>query len=220
MNILTIVIVCVFVVQMILGYKAGFAKVAFSLVAWLIGLIGAYMLTPIVAEEIVTKTEIPLIIEGTILEQITNATGELNIEGFENLPTVVKESLLGDYESVESFIQNGALEIIDIQRVARDIIDILSLIIVLFGTRLVLYIVEKLMAGVSKLPFIGKANKFFGLLAGAAKGLLWSWLILALVAVLTFTRGNTTLIQQVNESQLLTWLYENNVLMMFINSFM
>lgn len=216
--ILLIFIVCLFVVQMFLGYKEGFAKVAFSLVAWLIGIIAAYMLTPVVANEITTKTELATTIETAIYEQITNAVGELNMEGFVSLPYAVQDILLGDYESVDALIQNGAVQALDIAGMTNSIINILALIIVLLGIRVVFVIVEKLMGGVSKLPLIGLANKLLGVAAGVARALMWSWVILALISVVTFTGYNSTLMAQVSESAFLTWLYENNVILNIMNS--
>ena len=217
MSFLMLVIVGVFVLHMILGYKAGFAKVAFSLVAWLIGLVSAYMLTPMVAEEIITKTQIPMMIESGIHERITSATGELNIEELEKLPDELKEIILGEGKSLEEFVKNEALEAIDFSGLISDVINLIALVLVLFGTRFALFVVEKLLAGVSKLPLIGRVNRMFGIVAGALKGLLWNWVILALVAIMTITGYNTTLIQNVYDSQLLTWLYQNNILLIFYN---
>lgn len=217
--ILMIVIILLFIVFIFQGYKQGFAKVAFSLIAWLIGIVAAYILTPVVAEVIYTHTELPIAIETAIYDQITNTVGELNIEGIESLPTAVQDMLLGDYESLDALIQAGALEVIDVAGMTSSIINMIALVIVLLGSRLILVVVETFMGGISKLPLVGPVNKLLGATVGIVKGLLWSWITLVIVHIATFTGYNTTLMAQITESSFLTWLYENNLILNLFNSF-
>ena len=66
------------------------------------------------------------------------------------------------------------------------------------------------------LPLIGQANTLLGIAAGALKGLVWCWVVLTIIAVLAYTGANTELIALVNGSQILTWLYENNPILMVV----
>ena len=78
---------------------------------------------------------------------------------------------------------------------------------------------EKFLDLVAKLPLIGQANTLLGIAAGALKGLVWVWVVFTVIAVLTYTGANTELMTMVNESQILTWLYANNPIMMVVVKF-
>ena len=90
--------------------------------------------------------------------------------------------------------------------------NLIGTFIVLIITRIILFVLDKVLGLASKLPLIGQADKALGIVAGALKGLIWSFIVLAVIAVLTLTGTNTELIQLVNESPILLWLYENNII--------
>lgn len=217
---LMIVIAVLFAVHIYLGYRSGFVKVVFSLVSWIIGIIAAFMLAPMASQLLMEKTELPIAIETAIYDQVTNAAGGLNVEGLETLPESIQQVILGEYEGFDDLLQHGAVQAIDISGLTDRIVDIVALILVLIVVRLALIIVEMLLSGVSKLPLIGSANRMLGAVAGAAKGLIWAWVVLALISIAAFTGVNTTLIAQVGESSLLTWLYNNNMILNMLNMFM
>ena len=82
--------------------------------------------------------------------------------------------------------------------------------------RIAMMIVELALGVVAKLPLIGPMDKTLGLVCGAGSGLIWCWVILAVVSVLALTGTNTELAAYVSQSQILTWLQDNNVLLNLI----
>ena len=69
----------------------------------------------------------------------------------------------------------------------------------------------------SKLPIIGSVDKLLGVLCGGAKGIILCWIVLAVVPVVAVSSGNAELASYISQSQLLTWMQDNNLfLKMFI----
>ena len=69
----------------------------------------------------------------------------------------------------------------------------------------------------SKFPLIGSLDKLLGLVCGAAKGILICWIVLAVVSMVVIPNANVDFASMIQESQLLTWLQNNNyILKMFV----
>jgi uncharacterized membrane protein required for colicin V production len=230
MNWLLIVILALIAGNVIWGYKMGFMKVVLSLVSWIVVLAACYIATPIVAEGIVKHTPLEAVIQETVNEKINVAIDEVMGEvagALDNekiaeieakLPIQLKEAILGEHESLAELVTNTGDIQVDASNLANGAAYLVSLLAVAIITRIGLFILEKMFDLVAKLPLIGQANTLLGLIAGAAKGFIWGWVVLMVIAVLAYTGANTELIALVNESQILTWLYENNPIMMVVKA--
>lgn len=63
---------------------------------------------------------------------------------------------------------------------------------------------------IAKLPVVSWLNKLAGLVFGVAQMLFTVWVLLALVTVFQISEVNAWVYPQIEASQFLTWLYENN----------
>jgi uncharacterized membrane protein required for colicin V production len=223
MNILTIIILAVLVLSVIGGYKKGFLKTAFSLVAWIVVLILCNFVTPIVTDMLVEKTEIEVVVQKTVdtkIDQVINETITETIEGTDlaeleaALPAELKDALLGENGSLQEVVTNGVD--LDTAGLVNGIVGILGFVITVIVLRLAMLVVELALNLVGKLPLIGPMDKILGLACGAGKGIILCWVILAVVSVLALTGTNTELATYISQSELLTWLQDNNVLLNLI----
>jgi uncharacterized membrane protein required for colicin V production len=223
MNIITIIILAVLVLSVIGGYKKGFLKTAFSLVAWIVVLILCNFVTPIVTDMLVEKTEIEVVVQKTVdtkIDQVINETINETIEGTDlaeleaALPAELKDALLGENGSLQEVVTNGVD--LDTAGLVNGIVGILGFVITVIVLRLAMMVVELALNLVGKLPLIGPMDKILGLACGAGKGIILCWVILAVVSVLALTGTNTELATYISQSELLTWLQDNNVLLNLI----
>ena len=223
MNILTIIILAVLVLSVIGGYKKGFLKTAFSLVAWIVVLILCNFVTPIVTDMLVEKTDIEVVVQKTVdtkIDQVINETITETIEGTDlaeleaALPAELKDALLGENGSLQEVVTNGVD--LDTAGLVNGIVGILGFVITVIVLRLAMLVVELALNLVGKLPLIGPMDKILGLACGAGKGIILCWVILAVVSVLALTGTNTELATYISQSELLTWLQDNNVLLNLI----
>ena len=219
MNILTIVILAVFAVCVFSGFRKGFLKTAFSLVSWILVLILCNFATPIVTDVLIEKTDIEVMVQTTVDTKI----GEVITETLENsgvaeldasLPAALKDMLLGENESLQDAVANGVA--LDTSGLANGIVGILGFGVTVIILRIAMVVVEFALGVVAKLPLIGPMDKLLGIVCGAGKGLIWCWVILAVVSVLALTGANTEMAALISQSELLAWLQENNVLLNLI----
>lgn len=225
MNWLVIVILLVFLANIVWGYKKGFMQVALSLVSWVLVLIACHTITPIVADFIIEKTPLAAVVQDAVSEKVNEIIDDVTsgaadamsndviaqIE--EKLPEQIKEAILGEHTSFSDLITSTGDVDIDTAGLAKNAAYLLALVIVLIVSRIALIIVEKFLGLVSMLPLIGQADTLLGIAAGFVKGLVWCWVILTIIAMLAYTGTNTDLLVLVNESEILTWLYENNLIL-------
>lgn len=219
MNILLIVILIVFLLSLFSGYKNGFLKTVFSLVSWLVVLVICNYATPIVTDILMEKTELGITIQATVdqkvnemLTETLESTGVSDLEA--TLPAELKTAILGEGGSFEQVIAGQS--VLDTSSLVKGIVGIVAFIIVAIATRLALIVVDVILGIASKLPLIGPVDKLLGIACGAGKGLIWCWVILAIVSVLALTGTNTELASYISQSQILTWLQDNNVLLNLI----
>ena len=231
MNWLLIVILALIIGNVIWGYKMGFMKVALSLVSWVVVLVACYIATPIIAEGVVKHTPLAEVFQETVTDKLNSAidevmdgvAGSLNAEQIaeinEQIPEQIRTIIYGEGKTLEDLITStGEIEV-DTTALADVAAYLVALLIVIIVTRIALLVVEKMLDLVAKLPLIGQANTLLGIGAGALKGLIWSWVVLTVVAVLIFTGANADLMLLITESPILFWLYTNNPIVMAIVHF-
>ena len=222
MNILTIIILAVFVLCVFSGFKKGFLKTAFSLVSWVLVLILCNFATPIVTDMLVQNTEVEVIVQTTVetkvMEAVEQAVQNSDVSELEAaLPAELKDLLLGEHESINELLLDSSKPI-DVTPVVNGIIGILGFVVTVIVLRIAMVIVELALGVVAKLPLIGPADKLLGIACGGVKGLIWCWVILAVVSVLALTGVNTEFAGYIAQSELLTWLQDNNVLLNLITN--
>lgn len=216
MNILTIVILAMFALCVYLGYKKGFLKTAFSLVSWIMVFVLCDFAAPVVTDLLIQNTNVDAVIQTTIeakvmeaLEQAAQNSAVTDLEAA--LPAELKEMLLGEGENLLEVLTD--VTGLDLTPVVNGVMGILGFVITVIGLRIAMLLVEHMLGGVEKLPLIGKLDKLLGLVCGGVKGLIWCWVILAVVSVLSLTGANAELAGYIAQSKLLTWLQDNNVLL-------
>ena len=219
MNILTIIILAVLVLSIFSGYKKGFLKTAFSLVSWIVVLVLCNFATPIVTDMLIENTDIEVVVQTTVdtkINEVINETLETSdlAEIEAALPAELKTALLGENGSLQEVVANGTA--LDTTALVNGIVGILGFVITVIILRLAMVVVEVVLNIVAKLPLIGPMDKLLGLACGAGKGIILCWVILAIVSVLALTGVNTELATYISQSELLTWLQDNNVLLNLI----
>jgi uncharacterized membrane protein required for colicin V production len=230
MNWLLIVILAVIAGNVIWGYKEGFMKVALSLISWVMVLVACYIATPIVSDYILQNTPLEEVVQETLTDALNAALDEVSggvVEALDSekiaeveasLPSAIKQLIYGGDEpkTLEDLINSVGDVELDTSGLAVGAANLIGLMIVLVVTRIALIIVEKVLDLVAKLPLIGQANTLLGIAAGALKGLVWTWVVLTIIGMLAYTGVNTELMMLVEESEILTWLANNNPIIMVV----
>lgn len=229
MNILLIVVLGVILLSVLGGYKQGFLKTAFSLVSWILVLVICNVATPIVTDTLIEKTDIEVTIQMALDAKIDEMiSGAMEEAGLSELPDTLPEGMTFEIpeelqaalpEELRNMLLNNGTEgsttgsLIDTASIAEEVVGIISLLIVLVFSRVAIIVVNIVLGIASKLPLIGPLDKVLGLACGAGKGVIWSWIILAVVSVLALTGVNTEWAGYIAESPILIWLQDNNMIL-------
>lgn len=228
MNILVVIILGVLLLSLFSGYKNGFLKTVFSLVSWIVVLVICNVATPMVTDMLIESTDIETVIQAALDTKIDELlTNAMNETGFSELPDVLPEGM--DFkvpeelqaalpEELRNILLNGKNSInegafVDTAKIAENAVGVISLLLVMVFARVAIMIVYVVLGIASKLPLIGPLDKLLGLACGAGKGVIWSWVILTVVSVLALTGTNTEWAGYIADSQILTWLQDNNVIL-------
>lgn len=224
MNTLMVIILVVLLLSTLNGYKNGFLKTVFSLVSWIVVLVICNVATPMVTDLLLEKTEIETVIQMTldakIEEMVANAMEETGVSelplegmGFE-LPEELQAALP---EELRNMLTNDGssqdITLVDTAQLSQKAVGVISLLLVMVFVRVALVVVNVVLGIASKLPLIGPLDKMLGLACGAGKGVIWSWIVLTIVSVMALTGINTEWAGYIADSQLLTWLQENNMIL-------
>lgn len=221
MNILTIIVLAIFAICVLGGYKEGFLKTAFSLVSWIVVLVLCNYATPIVTNIIVESSPIDEALQttvdakiGEIISNTLETSGVAELE--DTLPAELKAALLGENVSLQDVVVNGAL---DTTVLVNGIVNIMGFLVTLVGLRIVMKLIELILTIIGKLPLIGPLDKLLGAVLGVGNGLILNWILLAVLSVSALSGVHTEFATYISQSELLTWLQDNNLLLNLMVSF-
>ena len=217
MNWLMIVIIACLVLSLFEGYKKGFMRTVFSLVSWILVLVICNIATPMVTDLLIKETNIEESISLSISEKINELIAESEVNELEETtPEELRIALFGENGSLEETLASNGESVVQATSMVHTIISAIGLIIVIVVARVLLIVVDGILGIASKLPLIGSVDKLLGIVCGGIKGVLICWVILTVVYVLSFTGANTELAGFIAESQLLSWLQENNYILKIV----
>lgn len=227
MNILLVGVLALGIVSVIVGYINGFIRIAISLVATVITLIVVGMFSGEVSDLIVEYTALDSAIETKfetmifgddiyladyedVSEELTLSQQIVLIENAE-IPDFLKEAAMENNNS-EIYSQLGVETFSEYigMYLAKWVIDVLAFIVTFLITWVVVRVIVFSLDVMANLPVLRGLNRGVGAILGLQFALVLVWLFyLALSVVYTTEFGQQCYIW-IDESTLLTMLYNNN----------
>ncbi len=128
------------------------------------------------------------------------------------LPKVIR-NLLKNNNNAESYAELAVTDFTGyiVEYLADLILNAVSFIAAVILVQVAIRLVVLLLDVLSRFPVISLINRLAGMGLGLLQALFYIWLFFLLVAVLQATRIGGTLLSMVQQSSLLSWLYETNV---------
>lgn len=218
MNYLLIAILTLLIWSVFDGYKKGFMRTVFALVSWIIVLVVCNIATPMVTDFLIEETSIADTVGDAIAEKVNEVIAQSGVAELEqNLPEEIKNMLAEGNINIEELLAANGDVIVDATSIVYTVVSIIAFVLVIVVTRVLVWVVDKVLGIASKFPLIGSLDKLLGLVCGAAKGILICWIVLAVVSMVVIPNANVDFASMIQESQLLTWLQNNNyILKMFV----
>ncbi len=236
MNIIDLLVLVVIAFYLIRGIIKGLVLSVFHVVSFFIAAYGATKLYPSVSLKI-AQTSIYMNIQQNITQMLSNrvqqavattntdlASGTAQVPTGDTVQSVMDTLSIPDSMKL-ALIDNFRLDnIIDLQglvdtlsqNISTIILNILSVIIIFFAIKLLLYIIANILDQVMRLPVLNGINKIAGGIFGGISGLIMVYIIFAIFTLFAPTQFAAPLITQINDSMVASVLYHNNILLNLI----
>lgn len=234
-NWLAVVITALFLVFIINGWHKGFLKIIISFAGTVVILIAVVALSPKVSRYVTENTEIyektRYKVISVFLDKLSNADDKIQ-SGEDDISYNAKNSFLEDLNLPEimksDLIEKNASEMYQalLTTVFRDYISVyITKLIINAGSFVGVYItlsvflwfIVKSSDIVSKIPVIKGFNKILGGLTGAAEALIIVWIFFFVIIMFLGNEIGGKLLKDVQASDILTYLFNNNLLFRFIS---
>lgn len=235
MNKLLLVVGAIFLISIIVGYVRGFLKIAVSLAITIASIFLVMAISPHISAWLQESTAIEETVKNKLEEMIempegmtpeTLASVEIPreqqialIEGA-GLPGMIQDMLLENNNS-EAYQALGVTNFVDYigSYITKLIADIIAFLVAWMIVTIVARILMGVIGIIGKIPVIGGVNKLAGAVVGAGIALIIVWILFILVTLLYNTTVGQACMTDIAASQILTKLYDGNVLMKFITKF-
>lgn len=225
MNLLVLGILAFILLLVFRGYRKGFFKSAASAIGIVLAVLLTAILYPGVNKLLCQYTVLDDVIEQKIIEKFElpeetkTATRNEEIDTIENLdlPDNVKGWLIANCNG-ETFLESGMDNVCSYiaksltAMVMRGISYVLTLLVLL----LLLHILIMVLDVANYIPIVKSINKAGGAIFGAGQGILIVWIFMGIVTLLSTFSWAYQVIQMIDESPLLAWLYKKDIFLKII----
>lgn len=225
MNLLVLGILAFILLLVFRGYRKGFFKSAASAIGIVLAVLLTAILYPGVNKLLCQYTVLDDVIEQKIIEKFElpeetkTATRNEEIDTIENLdlPDNVKGWLIANCNG-ETFLESGVDDVCSYiaksltAMVMRGISYVLTLLVLL----LLLHILIMVLDVANYIPIVKSINKAGGAIFGAGQGILIVWIFMGIVTLLSTFSWAYQVIQMIDESPLLAWLYKKDIFLKII----
>lgn len=160
---------------------------------------------------VMDKSVIDTMVAQAMKEDISK-NEQINIIKNINVPAFIKDALIANNHDemkhslgVKSFYDYVA------KYISYMLINALSFLLTFLIVSILIRVIIIIMGAMTQLPIVGTINRFGGMVFGAGEALIIVWIMFVVVTLLCETEPGGALYRQIEESQMLTYLYTKNV---------
>lgn len=222
MNWLTIVVLVLVGYNVFIGYRKGFLRVVYSILGWVLVFAFVAVATPYVEDFLIENTNwqtqitrhCESYLEKKAQEKIEQKAKEQE-EETESSVLVPEDifSVLGQDGTElmnEAMKQSGVYHQVAV-KMAQYVIRAIAFLMVLLAASIIQHWVYRMLKTVDKIPILKDANRILGMFVGAFKGLILIWIVFYLVDIFGMKDMKDMFHQQIEESRILIYIYDNNM---------
>lgn len=225
MNWLLIIVIAILIINSMIGMKAGLIKVVFSLCSMILAVALTLWISPYVNNLMRSNEKLSGSVSSKIekvLPAIADKTDKneqvSTIEGL-SLPRTIKDSLI-ENNNTEIYKK---LAVNSFQEYLKDyltgiVINAMSFVATFSAILILLWVLCFTLNIISKLPLLNQVNKLAGLLAGFIHGLVIVWIFFILITVFQSSELGRKAMEMIGNDQVLSLIYNNNILIDFITN--
>lgn len=193
------------------GYGRGFIKIVLSMVAMIVTIILASVLT-IPISGIVKDTSVGEGIQ-TSVEELVKSANVIDAESINNLdfPDAILKPVI---DGADNAVQ--AIEVYVADALTGIIINAITFLILFICIYIIIKIIISALNIVSKLPIINGVNKWAGAAIGLIQGLIIVWVGCLILAACSDKSWAQEAFVQINNNSLLSYIYNNNMIIWLV----
>ena len=224
MNWLVIVVLLILLICGLSGYRRGFIKTVFSLISIIIALIVSSVVSPMVSaslrenpkfyQQIYDRVEEMVVSQSEQEEEIKKTSEETSYIENLSLPEALKKTLIeNNNKDTYRDLAVDTFEDYVVSTITVLVINTIGYIICTIGLIVILFILSHALNLISKLPLLNGLNRAAGLVVGLFGGCIAIWIFFLVITVFSASPLGKNIFQMINDSQILTFIYENNLLL-------
>lgn len=193
------------------GYRAGMVRMVLAIVTLIVTVVLTGLLLRPVSLLVKENTSLYDNIQTSVLEVID----EYDISDSESLKDLpFPEYVLDNIDTVPDAVDDFKM------MTARAVTDQIFHALIYVCLNIVIYVILRIIMGafnvVTRLPVVKELNKLAGFLLGLAEGIIFLWLLCLLLQACGSEEWAQEIFVQINESSLLSWIYNHNVVADFL----
>lgn len=230
MGIISIFLILICVISAINGYRRGFIKMAVSMISFLVIVLLASILNPLLTNIVDNYTDIGEKIEVYCMDALEGKLTESDDLGrneqiavIEKLPVpeTIREDLIENnnnviYEMLGTASFLGYIAAYLVKMILRTIVFLISIVLAWIIVKIVILCLN----GVSHMPVIGFFNKMGGFAIGLVSGLLIVWMLFLVITIFSGTEPAAYALQMIQQDTLANLIYQKNPLVWLIILFL
>lgn len=225
MNWLLIAVLGIIVIFTYIGHKEGFIKTIFSLFSLLLAIVITSSVSPHVSKMLqnnqVIKEFVSEHVSKTMETDKENDTISDQAEHIEGMPIPksLKKALIenNNEEIYRGFAVDTFKDYVS-NYLTCVVINAVSFLFTFIIVNIMLLILVNVLNIISRLPIINGLNKTAGLFVGMFRGLVVIWLLCIVLTVFHVTEKGQEIYALINQSRLLSSIYDNNLLLKTITN--
>ncbi len=208
---LDIVIAVIFVISTAQGLRKGFVQTFIHAIGWLLALVVSYACYPFVASFLREKTGFYDFLHLKIITRLNEGDAGTSESMITNLPRMLRTTIESIQTSILETLATGLSDFL---------FNLISFLLVAFLIRGLLLFLSSLLSKKNRGGVTGFVDGFFGLLAGAAKGIILDFVLLALLVPVISLSAGDSIATALQSSTIASTLYDNNLLFLIIHDFL
>lgn len=203
--VIDLIVLAIFIISVIMGYKKGLVNVIFNVFAFILALIITLILYRPITNLVINSTQLDEKITQTIIDKGT-----------------IKSDLSDETENFEAYIGNYAIDTANntieslSQTIAQNVISIIVMLLLFVVSRIIVILLKFLFNSIAELPLIKQFNKAGGLIYGILRGVIIIYVILAIMFFIVSVNNNAFITNMINSSIITKIIYANNIIVNII----
>lgn len=209
--IVDIIIILIVAIATFAGIKKGFISCVIDILAVIIALILAVVLCKPITNVIIQETNFNESIKQTISQNIPLNDTDFKVEENSNLPKPIVDYINEIIANVNTS-KEDAIDVLSTE-LTMGIISVVVFIAIFIIVRIILALVKIVSKLIDKIPVLKQINKLGGGICGAIEGIIIVYAIFAVLSMISPIISNTTILEQIYNSNIGSIMYNNNMIL-------